>query len=278
MIRQIDQELADRLSAKSLDQALVNQLRHDFGYSPFESRAILRTVKETYLGQLRSPGQLKPGQMVTLAIKASEPPGKPLQECQFVPIVVTVHQNPDDEELRQGAGRQGVARMRRVQIQRVAWEAVAQETYLTVEDLAYRILNCGIRTIAQDLAWFREQGIEIPLRGQQLDIGRGVSHKVQAVELFIQRQTYTQIRRRINHSYQAIQRYIADFVAVVVMTAQDRPVFEISFLRQISPLLVREYQALYDRYNVPPHRERLAEIVARFSPSVSAEEEKGGQS
>jgi len=275
MIRQTDQELANRLSVKSLDQALVNQLRHEFGYSPFESRAILQTVQETYLGQLRSPGQLKPGQMVTLAIKASEPPGKPLQECQFVPIVITVHKSPDDE-LRRGAGRQGVAQVRRTQIQRMAWEAVAQETYLTVEDLAYRILNCGIRTVTEDLAWFREQDLEIPLRGQQLDIGRGVSHKVQAVELFIQRQPHSQIQRRINHSYLAIQRYIADFVAVAVMTAQDRPLFEISFLRQISPPLVREYQALYDRYNVPQHRERLAEIMARFSPSVSTEEEKGG--
>lgn len=277
MIRQTDQELADRLSVKSLDQALVNQLQHDFGCSPFESRAILQAVKETYLGQLHSPGQLKPGQMVTLAIKASEPPGKPLKECQFVPIVVTVHDSSDDE-LRRGAARQGVSRVRRAQMRRMAWEAVAQETYLTVEDLAYRILNCGRRTMAADLAWFREQGLEIPLRGQQLDIGRGVSHKVQAVELFIQRRTYTQIQRWLNHSYQAIQRYVADFVAVVVMTAQGRPLFEISFLRQISPLLVREYQALYDRYNVPQYRERLAEIIAQFSPTVSGKKEKGGLS
>lgn len=276
MIRQSQTELDARLATKTLDQALLTQLQQQFGRSPFESRAILEVVKETYLGQLRTPSTLKPGQMVVLAIKADEPPGKPLKECQFVPIVVTVHTS-EDNRLRQGAGRQAVAQVRRVQLERMAWEAVAQETYLTVEDLAYRILNCGTRTIEEDLAYFRRQDKDIPLRGQQLDMGRGVTHKVLAVRLFMERKTFTQIRRRINHSYRAIQRYIEDFVAVAVMTTAGQTVFEISFLRRISPTLVREYQVLYDTYNTDTHRERLAEIMAQFRPGVQVSEaEKGG--
>lgn len=276
MIRQTQTELDARLTTKTLDQALLTQLQQQFGHSPFESRAILEVVKETYLGQLRTPNALKPGQMVVLAIKADEPPGKPLKECQFVPVVVTVH-IPEDDQLRQGAGRRSVAQVRRVQVERMAWEAVAQETYLTVEDLAYRILNCGPRTIEEDLAYFRRQDKEIPLRGQQLDMGRGVTHKVQAVRLFMERKTFTQIQRRINHSYRAIQRYIEDFVAVAVMTTAGQTVFEISFLRRISPALVREYQALYDTYNTDAYRERLAEVIAQFRPGGQASEmEKGG--
>lgn len=276
MIRQTQTELDARLTTKTLDQALLTQLQQQFGHSPFESRAILEVVKETYLGQLRTPNALKPGQMVVLAIKANEPPGKPLKECQFVPVVVTVH-IPEDDQLRQGAGRRSVAQVRRVQVERMAWEAVAQETYLTVEDLAYRILNCGPRTIEEDLAYFRRQDKEIPLRGQQLDMGRGVTHKVQAVRLFMERKTFTQIQRRINHSYRAIQRYIEDFVAVAVMTTAGQTVFEISFLRRISPALVREYQALYDTYNTDAYRERLAEVIAQFRPGGQASEMgKGG--
>jgi hypothetical protein len=276
MIRQPASELKTRLVSKGLDQTLLTQLQQEFNRSPFESRAILAVVKETYLDQLRNPGHLKPGQMITTAIKADEPPGKPLAQCQFVPIVVTVH-SLGDEQLRQGAGRQAVARMRRLQIERMAWEAVAQETYLTVEDLAYRILNCGVRTIEDDLAHFRQQGQEIPLRGQQLDIGRSLSHKVLAVRLFMARKTYTQIQRQINHSHSAIQRYIEDFVAVVVMTTAGHTVFEMSFLRQISPALVREYQILYDTYNRPAYRQRLAEVMAQFHPAAPVlADEKGG--
>lgn len=276
MIRQTETELKTRLTSKELEQALLTQLQQGFDRSPFESRAILQVVKETFLGQLSNPSHLKPGQMVTTAIKADQPPGKALPECQFVPIVVTVH-SPEDEHLRQRAGRQAVARVRRVQIERMAWEAVAQDTYLTVEDLAYRILNCGVRTIEKDLAHLRDQAKEIPLRGQQLDIGRVISHKVLAVRLFLERKTYTQIQRQINHSHHSIQRYIEGFVAVTVMTTAGHTVFEISFLRQMSPALVREYQKLYDFYNTPDYRQRLAEIMAQFRPTalVSAGE-KGG--
>lgn len=278
MIRQTEAELEARLATKTMDQALVTQLQQEFDCSAFESRAILEVVKERYLGQLRTPSSLKPGQMVVLAIRADEPPGKPLQECQFLPIVITVHA-PEDDRLRRRAGRQAVAQVRRAQLQRVAWEAVAQETYLTVEDLAYRILNCGTRTLEADLAHLRRQGIDLPLRGQPLDIGRGVTHKVVAVRLLLERRNYGQIERQINHSPQAIQRSIEDFAAVAIMTTGGQSLFEISFVRQISPTLVREYQALYDRYNQEPDRERLAEVIAQFSsPAPAVEGEKGGMS
>jgi hypothetical protein len=265
MIRQPEAERADRLATKTQDQALLTALQSEFNYSPFESRAILATVQETYLAQLRTPDTLKPGQMVTLAIRADEPPGKPLKTCQFVPIVITVH-TAEDDTLRQQSGRQGVRMARRQQVERMAWEAVAQDTLLTVEDLAYRILNCGVRTLEEDIAHFQAQGRPLPLRGQQMDIGRTTSHKALAVRLFLERQTYAQIARRINHTAQAIQRYVSDFVAVSRMTAAGQSVFEVSFLRQLSPALVREYQALYEQYNTDAHRERLAEVLAQLSP------------
>jgi len=276
MIRQTETERVNRLAVKTQDRALLTALQREFNYSPFESRAVLGTVKDTYMAQLRTPSTLKPGQMVVLAIRADEPPGKPLKECQFVPIVITVH-DPEDQRLRQGTGRQGVTRVRRAQLARIAWEAVAQETFLTVEDVAYRILNCGVRTLEEALAYFRTRGQVIPLRGQQLDIGRGETHKMLAVRLFLERHTYTQIKRRINHSPRAIQRYVTDFVAVASMTAAEQTVFEISFLRQISPGLVREYQTLYTEYNTDTHRERLAEVIAQLrSPVQSADTGKKG--
>jgi hypothetical protein len=276
MIRQPKAERAEHLATKTQDQALLTALQSEFNYSPFESRAILATVQEIYLAQLCTPDTLKPGQMVTLAIRADEPPGKPLKECQFIPIVITVHAAEDDA-LRQASGRQGVRQARRQQLERIAWEAMAQDTLLTVEDLAYRILNCGVRTIEEDIAHFQAQERPLPLRGQQMDIGRTVSHKVLAVRLFLERQTYAQIERRINHSAPAIQRYISDFVAVSRMTVAGQTTFEISFVRQLSPALVRQYQALYVQYNTDEHRERLAEVLAQLSPAPQGDgDEKGG--
>jgi hypothetical protein len=49
-----------------------------------------------------------------------------------------------------------------------------------------------------------EQGVVVPLRSQQKDAGRALSHRVQAVELYLQRHTFTQIRQRIRHSLVSI--------------------------------------------------------------------------
>ena len=82
MIRQTETERVNRLAVKTQDQSLSMALKYEFNYSPFESRAVLETVKDTYMAQLRTPSTLKPGQMVVLAIRADEPPGKPLKECR----------------------------------------------------------------------------------------------------------------------------------------------------------------------------------------------------
>jgi hypothetical protein len=104
-----------------------------------------------------------------------------------------------------------------------------------------------------------------------------VTHKKLAVRLYLERKTYSEIKKRIHHSHRAIQRYVEDFIAVAMMTTAGQSLFEISFLRRISPTLVREYQALYDTYNVDPYRERLAEVIAQFQSSASpSDAEKGG--
>ena len=74
---------------------------------------------------------------------------------------------------------------------------------------------------------------------------------------------------------------------MVAHTRDGHPVDEIAFLMQISPALVRAYQELYQRYDRPQYRERIAEIVATvkargFRPSqleletAPEEAEKGG--
>jgi hypothetical protein len=158
---------------------------------------------------------------------------------------------------------------------------------LTAEDLAYRIFNCGLRTVSRDLQALAEEGVVVPLRSQQRDIGRAVSHRMQAVELYLKRYTFTQISQRIRHSLSSIANYVVSFAVVVAHTRDGHPVEEIAFLMQVSPSLVRVYQELYEQYNRPEYQERIEEIMVTvkrrgFRPSQLEEEtepeeaEKGG--
>jgi hypothetical protein len=244
-----------------LEQAALNQLIKEFNCSPFESRAILAMLQSTFEQTWQSPAYLKPGQMMVMAICAHEPPGKPLADCQFKPIVISLHCAEDDQLRHQLSGREVIPELRRAKLSRIAAEAVAQDSYLTVEDVANLIFNCGERTVLQDLAILQQRGQVVPLRGQQMDIGRGVSHKVQVIALALQRHPPSVIARRLHHSLPAVERYLADFSAIASLLAEGWPVETISFVRRVSLALVREYQQLYQQAIQTGQQEALADLI-----------------
>lgn len=278
MIRQPQQEQINRLSVKTLDQVFVARAQEGLRCSLFEAQALTELVREVYFPWLSQPEAVQAGQLAIIAVSADEPghtilaQGKPLAQCKMVPVILTLYAGEEDYQYRLSKGSTGVAALRQQQIERMAHEALDQGALLTAEDFAFRIFNCGLRTISRDLKALKEQDIVAPLRSQQKDVGRALTHRVQAVELYLKRHTFTQIRQRIYHSLPAIANYVITFALVVVHTRNGHPVDEIAFLMQISPALVREYQRLYERYDVPEHRERIDAIIAMvkargFQPS-----------
>lgn len=263
MIRNPRIEVERRLSAKTLEETFKEKMREGLGCSAFEAEAVLETVKEVFFP--RNVENVSPGQMVLLAISAKEPVSKPLRDCSFLPVVLTLHAGEEDDRLRR---REGVEALRRRQLARMASEALEQGALLTAEDFAYRIFNCGMRTISRDLAALRQAGEVVPLRSQQKDIGRALSHRVEAVRLYLERKSYSQIAQRIHHSQAAIRNYVTTFAAVAAMTRRGMGAGEIAFVAQISPALVRDYQELLKRYDVPPYRERLEEVLSRLPAEV----------
>jgi hypothetical protein len=287
MIRQPEREQINRLSIKTLDQVFIARAREGLGCSVFEAQALTELVKEVYFPWLAESDAIRSGQLAMIAVSADEPGHKPLSQCKMIPIVLTLYAGDEDYRYRLEHEPDGVAALRQRQIERMAHEALDQGALLTAEDLAFRIFNCGLRTISRDLKTLAAQQITVPLRSQQKDAGRALSHRVQAVELYLKRCTFTQIRERMRHSLAAIANYVITFALVVAHTRDQHSVDEIAFLMQISPALVREYQGLYERYNTPDYRERLDEIIATvkargFQPSqlepansVPAESKKG---
>jgi len=228
----------------------------------FEAHALTELVREVYFPWLTQPEAIQAGQLAMTAVSAEEPGHKPLSRCKMVPVVLTLYAGEEDYQYRLEHEPNGVAALRQRQIERMAHEALDQGALLTAEDLAFRIFNCGLRTISRDLKALSEQDIVTPLRSQQKDAGRALTHRVHAVELYLKRYTFTQIRQRIRHSLLSIANYVVTFALVVAHTRDDHSVDEIAFLMQISPALVRQYQELYQRYNLPEYQERIDEIIA----------------
>jgi DNA-binding Lrp family transcriptional regulator len=253
---------SDRLAVKTLDQRFRYELETGFEIAPRVAQGILETAKAVFNLDAVSgepPDRLRPGQIRQVIAAAGAPHGCPLQELEMVEVVWTVHAGAEDGAVYEAHGTQA---LRRVRILRLVDEALDQGGEPTQEDLA-KALGVTARTIRSDIAELRAEGYQVATRGKLRGVGRGQTHKVLIVELYLKRHTYTEIQRRTRHSVTAIKRYLQTFGRVVLLQRKGLAPPAIAFAVGISERLSEEYLALYQRYNVPEYQARLAEMVQR---------------
>jgi hypothetical protein len=276
MIRQPSIEKQQRLGFKNLDEMFRRQLEIELNCSPIESKAVVEMVKDTYFPYLEQPQEIQAGKMVFLAIDAQEPPGKPLKSCQFKQVLLTYFDPDVENEIQNNNVPNHVTYRRRKTILRMANETKSQGALLTAEDLAYKILNCGMRTITRDLKYFKEQNVIVPLRGQQRDIGRGLTHQAKIVEAYLDHKTYSQIQQMYQHSIESIDNYVQTFLRVVFLASQNNSHKEIAFLVKSSLYLVKQYLALYVKLNANPfYEKRISQLMKSLSKTKKNNSRRG---
>ena len=262
-----------RLNAKTVDSLFRRRIEQGANCSPFLSQAILDTVKEVFaIGPQDADHQLGLGRIRLLVVAAGEPAGKSLEQCQKVNVQLTLDAGQEDYQLRLEYGVEG---LRRSRILRLTAQAREQGGLLSYEDLAFRLFNCGIRTIVRDVQALRRRQIEVPSRGQQRDIGPGQTHRVQAVRLYLQGLEANEIARRLYHTLGSIENYITTFARVVVLANKRYADDEIAFVIRRSTPLVAAYRQLYAEFDGKPAAvRRLAEILTRI-PGAKTQAKKG---
>jgi hypothetical protein len=243
----------NRLQSKHIDQQLINILIDGLNCSPFEASAVLDTVYKVYKPYFETSEPLKPGQIRLQLVAIEAKANQSISESKQVTVTLTLNDETEDLPIRQ---KQGVIGLRRHKIQRMSQEAFDQGGLLTVEDLAYRIFNCGERTICRDLAYFREKDILIPLRSTIQDIGRTLSHRLLIIKHWAKGKEYSEIKRETNHSLAAIQNYVDKFKRTIALAKEGYDVNRISFLLKLSPSLVEQYLSLYKEVDLIEHREQ----------------------
>ncbi len=250
-----------RLDIKSCELLFANLITAGTNCSPFESEIIVEKAKEIFaIGEHAEGNVLQPGQMVWHAIDINEPPGKPLKACKLKRIVLTHICQKEDSEVRR---QFGPSAKRQQQLLRMSDEACQQGALLTQEDLAV-LLDTDVRTIRRDVKELRKQGIEVPTRGQQKDIGPGVSHRVKAIELFLQDKEPVEIARQIKHSLMAVERYIDTFCRVVYCQRQFRSTLKTALVVGVSMATVNTYLDVHSQAcEAPRYRARISEIENR---------------
>jgi len=249
----VKKEAFDRIKQKTEEQAFINFIYKNTNLSQIESQVVFEAFSKNFLDNNRK--NLGEMQTKIIATKIEAPAGKKLSEADYAEVVITLHseednmvrENPAEFSRKYGFGEiDSTTAVRRNKLLRITEEAYRQGCVLTQEDLAYKVFNCGLRTVQRDIAAFKRAGVHIPIRGAVCDIGRGVSHKVEAVRRFLKGEGIVDIARRLHHSAGAIERYIEKFLQVCSGFEEGLKDTEISFLTCSSFSLVKEYKELYE--------------------------------
>ncbi|MCC7362452.1 MAG: DUF1670 domain-containing protein [Anaerolineales bacterium] len=263
---------SDRLALKTPEASLLYVLESEFNLSYREAREVVSAAQEL-LGLDRPTGQVRSGQMRLVVASLRAPFGPPLDETARVEVTLTVDAGTADAAVLSEQGRLAV---RRGRILRLVEEALEQGGVLTEEDLA-RALQVTRRTIERDVQALRTAGHLVQTRGQVKGTGRGQTHKVRIIELWLDRQGYDKIALWAHHSVQSIKRYVSTFLRIVTLHRQATAVSEIAFLVAASEKLVSDYLGLYARAQGEPlRRAKLDEELARVG-GLAEVVQKGGR-
>jgi hypothetical protein len=266
-----------RLQAKSSEGEFIYELENSYELSPKISEQILLTAKECLLRE----NILKEGQIEVTVVGIEEKAGRMIEKMARKKVRLTIDNGSEDLEVKKAYGR---IALRQTKIQRITEEAIEQGGLLSQEDLA-KYLSCTERTIQRDICQLRGKATEVMTRGYLHNIGKGQTHKVKIIGMYLDGMTFSEIKQKARHSIGAIKRYIDSFSKVVA--AQKRGIYqrrEISAVTGLSEYLVGQYsevikegkkdkirksniEAIADRMGVSESRKKT---VLRYSEAQAA--------
>jgi biotin operon repressor len=262
--------LYDRLLEKTPEQIFINSLRSEFELSPAESKGILDLAKSCLFGEV--PGSV--GKIKYICASRNARHGRPLSEQELVEVELTLDNGIEDLQVLRECGKKA---HRQLKILRMSDEAWSLTGSLTQEDLA-RILGVTDRTIRSDIRELEQDGYFIHTRGNDQDIGRGLSHKSRIIELYLQGETYQAIMRKSRHSAFAVKRYVCSFGRLLLLLSHGmEDIKQISRLLGQSERLTLEYMELYEWYKSGDHwPEVYVELLEQLKSLYPSKKKSGG--
>lgn len=242
------------------------------GISPWEADVLVESIDEVYFSDPYLK-ELACGQMRYSCVSSKEGAGKPLCECAMSTVTLTLIDSEDNEDLPL-EGKQSSVHRRHRKIMRITEEAREQDGLLTQEDLA-SLLSSDVRTIRRDIKALRKDGIVVATRGQQKDIGPGISHRGKAIELWLEGKEPPEVARAINHSIGAVENYLEKFKRVAFLRRKSFDDYQIALTVGISVAAAKTYAEIHESMKHLPFADsRIDEIELVGEQHYFAQDEK----
>lgn len=239
---------------KSIKNSLEVTLQQDYGFPNAICRSLsdlFEELVEVYFGAKRGPYQI-----TFPATDISVPPGRAIKDLPTKMVTLTMF---DDEDVKL-ASEQGMHALFLHRILRIANEALEQGALLTQAELAM-LLGESTRTVGRAIKELAGQEIIVPTRGKWKDIGRGTSHKIPIIELFLKGYDFLAIKRKTKHSSRSVKRYLKEFARVYFLKQEG---YELPLMIRMtghSEKLLKEYLELIERYSLPEYEDQFEQLM-----------------
>jgi hypothetical protein len=241
-----------RLESKNVRNAIIQKISQDFNLTPIIAEAYFRQISTYFHEHLNV--SLTSGQISYEAIASDEPPSKHIALAKKITTKLTlIDLNTDLHVLSES----GLAGLRRHRLLRLTREAHDQQATLSYEDLAV-LLTTSPATIRRDAQALRKQGYFVMTRGWRQDMGPGLSHKTQILDLYFKDYQFTEIERKSNHSETAVLRYLRHFAQVIQLHTKNFSPGQIRTVTGFSDRLIAEYLDLYRQHQ---SSERITQLL-----------------
>jgi hypothetical protein len=244
-------------AAKTLRQTLIRFIQREFPRlgGPWVIELFVDKLLELVDTYRFARERLKPGQTVWQAVAVDERPGcrKPMTETRQVPVVITIADQEEVEDLRGRAKRREILQRGLV---RAANDAYTQGGVLAVTDLAL-LFNHSTSWISKLIRDYEaETGKVVPRRGNIHDMGRTVTHKwIICRKAHLEGKLTPAIARETYHSPEAVDSYILGLARVHFATVQQGMTpQEAAFALQQPLYLVEEYVKMIEEFGLDENK------------------------
>jgi hypothetical protein len=241
-----------RFQKRSLSELLVRKFLTEYGYDhgPVIARAIVEDILSTV--ERCCPERVPPKTIVWLAVRREwRNRRKGLDITDLVPVHLPMVVETELDLLMEPILRWNLKARRafnRARFARWCFEAYEQGGVLTLLDLS--LMSGMSEHYVSEL--IREYEVEkekiVPTRGTVHDMGRGVTHKAEVIRRWLRCESPDRIARALNHSQDAVDRYLADFQKVRLL-ATKMPICDLPTLTGLSTSVINEYIGLLRQYD-----------------------------
>ena len=233
-----------RTRGKSLKAILMDRFINNYGYDKGTVTAnaivddIITLIEQYY--RYTDNSFIKPGQMAWHAVPIDEYPqrAKAISKTRLKPVVLDIISEEDIENMKKPLHHREI---RINKAERWTHHAYDQGALLTQLDLAV-LFGVNEYTAGQYVReYYSLYNRVLPTRGNIQFIGSGQTHKKNIITMYLNGYLVPTICQRINHSKEAVERYIRDFEAIRLLDTKFEDINTISLITRLSKSVVQQY-------------------------------------